>query len=61
MLKIWSPAYSGISFRGGGALWEEVRSLRDALEEATENQGSPFSFFASWQPWDDQHPLCAIS
>lgn len=42
MLKTWSPAHSGITL-GGGALWEDVRSLRDALEEATENLGSPFS------------------
>lgn len=60
MLKIWSPAYSGIT-SGGGALWEEVRSLGGALEEAPENLGSPFSFFTSWQPWHDQCLLCVLT
>lgn len=45
MLKIWSPAYTGIT-SGGGASWEEVRSLRGALEEAPENlRGFSFLFF----------------
>lgn len=60
MLKIWSPAYSGIT-SGGGALWEEVRSLRVALEEAPENLGSPFSCFASWQHCDDRYLLCVLT